>query len=69
MPDIIKRTKAFLQRQGRSEKEIEQVVKFMQTTCVACKHSADCRAKGIVNTPYHPKCDRHEFAESFMKEG
>ena len=68
MEDIVKRTKAFLQRQGRSKKEIEQVVNFMETTCVACKHAPECRGKGIVKEPYHPKCERHEFVDSFVKE-
>lgn len=68
MADIIKRTRAFLRRQGRSKKEIEQAINFMQTTCVACIHSAECRAKGIVNEPYHPKCERHELMDNFVKE-
>ena len=67
MEDIVKRTKAYLQRKGLSTQEIEKVVNFMQTTCVACKHSPECRAKGIVKEFHHPKCERHEFADSFCK--
>lgn len=68
MSDIIKRTKTILKRQGCSKEEVAQAINWMQTTCVACRHAAECRAKGVVNTPYHPKCERHEFVDNFIKE-
>lgn len=69
MADIIKKTKKLLKRQGRTQKEIDVAVNAMQSTCVACKHSNECRDKGVIANPYHPKCERHEFVDDFSNVG
>lgn len=65
MADIIKQTRKILKKQGHSQKEIDFVTNMMLTTCLACKYSADCRAKGIVKSPYNPKCKSHELTNDF----
>ena len=67
MEDIVTRTKKRLQKQGRSEKEIGLAMDWMQHTCVACKYGKECMERGYIATPYHPKCDRHEYVEQFKK--
>ena len=64
--DIIEKTKKILRKQGRSKAEIKQAIHWMQTTCVACKHSKECRLTGAVTNPYQPKCERHEYVDSFI---
>lgn len=65
--NIISEARGYLKKQGWPRKEIDKAIESMQTTCVACKHSRDCRARGIVSEPYHPKCERHEFVDRLIK--
>lgn len=65
MSNIIDKTKKLLKSQGRSSSEINMAIGWLQETCVACKHSKECRAKGITTSPYQKKCERHELVDRF----
>ena len=63
MDKIIEKTKKILKRKGHTAAEIEYLLSLMRNTCVACKHSLECRANGVIQEPYHKKCEHHEFRE------
>lgn len=66
MDKIIGKTKKILKKKGYTAAEIEYLLSLMQTTCVACKHADECKRVGIINEPYHPKCERHEFTDKII---
>lgn len=66
MANLINDVRRFLKQKGMSKKDIDRAVNWMQTTCVACKHADECKRVGIINEPYHPKCERHEFTDKII---
>lgn len=62
--DILKKTKAALHRRGVSNDNANTMQELMKTTCVACKHAAGCREKGIAKHPFQEKCDRWEMSDT-----
>lgn len=66
MADIIEKTRKLLRKQGRTRSEIEQCIRWMETTCVACKHAMECRRTGKVTNPYHERCENHEYVNDFI---
>ena len=65
--NVIEKVVEHMKKNATPQIVIDSMVARLKDTCVACKHAEDCRILGIVSEPYHPKCDRHEFIESFAK--